>query len=140
MREEDVHAKAMVTESATGHAGLAMTLSRSFECCSQELQTWSESSEGIGRCDLSRMRRLLQCRLTWYGFRSVEVGPFRGLTEDTLFVDLLHACGVVLCRVEVDRQSGVISPSAGHALSRLLISLRGATANGSPMAASVCGR
>lgn len=114
----------MAIGSAISHAGLAVTPSRSFEHCNQELQTCFESSEGIGRCDLSRMRRLLQCRLAWYGFRSVEVGSFRGLTEDTLFVDLLHAGGVVLCRVEVDRQSGVFSPSAAHALNCLLISLR----------------
>ena len=110
--------------SAISHAGLAVTPSRSFEHCNQELQTCFESSEGIGRCDLSRMRRLLQCRLAWYGFRSVEVGSFRGLTEDTLFVDLLHAGGVVLCRVEVDRRVGRLESFGRSCVNRLLISLR----------------
>jgi len=62
--------------------------------------------------------------LAWYGLRSVEVGSFRLLTNDALLVDLLEARGVVVCSVEVDRQSGVIKTSACHTLSRLLASER----------------
>ena len=69
-------------------------------------------------------RHLLRCRLAWYGLRSVEVGSFRLLTDDAVLVDLLEARGVVLCRVEVDRQSGIIKASACHTLSCLLASER----------------
>jgi hypothetical protein len=88
------------------------------------LQTWSASGEELERCEASRLRHLLRCRLAWYGVRSVEVGSFHLLTNDALLVDLLEARGVILCRVEVDRQSGVIKTSACHTLSRLLASER----------------
>ena len=102
---------------ATGHAAKAAIFNR-------PLQDLTESGEELERCDASRLRHLLTCRLAWYGLRSVEVGSFRLLTNDTLLVDLLEAPGVVLCRVEVDRQSGVIKTSACHTLVRLLASER----------------
>jgi hypothetical protein len=126
--------KAMDTGFATGHAAPAVG---NFEDSRRGLQTWSKSREGFEQCDHLRMRRLLKCRLAWYGFRLIEVGSFRALTKDTLFVDLLQGSGAVLCRLEVDRQSRVITPSAGRALSRLLNSLPGPTANDSSMDASV---
>jgi hypothetical protein len=104
-------------------------LSGSFEGPRQGPQICSESREGLERCDESNMRRLLKCRLAWYGFHSVGVGSFRVLTNDTLFVDLLQDCGAVLCRVEVDRQSRVTNPSAGRALTRLLNSQPAPTVN-----------
>ena len=125
--------KSMDTGFATRHAAPAVILSGNFEDSRRGLQTWSESREGFDRCNHLRMRRLLKCRLAWYGFRSVEVGSFRALTKDTLFVDLLQGSGAVLCRLEVDRQSRVINPSAGRTLSRLLNSLP----NDSSMDASV---
>jgi hypothetical protein len=94
------------------------TLRRSFERYSKMQGTCSESDE-IDRGELSRTRWLLQCRLFWYGFQSVKIGTIRGLTEDTIMVDLLEACGVVVCQVEVDRESGAIRPWAARALSRL---------------------
>ena len=102
---------------ATDHAATAAIFNR-------RLQARTESGEELERCDASRLRHLLRCRLAWYGLRSVEVGSFRLLTNDALLVDLLEARGVVLCRVEVDRQSGVIKTSACHTLSRLLASER----------------
>jgi hypothetical protein len=116
--------KATDTGLVTGHPAPGMILSRHFEDCIQGLWTWFESREEFEECDHSRMRQLLKCRLAWYGFQSVGVGPFRALTKDTLFVDLLQAGGAVLCRVEVDRQSRIIDPLAGRALSQLLNSLR----------------
>ena len=86
---------------ATDHVATAAIFKR-------PLQARTESGEELERCDASRLRHLLGCRLAWYGLRSVEVGSFRLLTNDALLVDLLEARGVVLCRVEVDRQSGVI--------------------------------
>jgi hypothetical protein len=102
---------------ATDHAAAAAIFNRL-------LQARTESGEELERCDESRLRHLLACRLAWYGLRSVEVGSFRLLTNGELLVDLLEARGVVLCRVEVDRQSGVIKTSACHTLSGLLASER----------------
>ena len=102
---------------ATDHAATAAIFNR-------PLQARTESGEELECCDASRLRHLLGCRLAWYGLRSVEVGSFRLLTNDALLVDLLEARGVVVCSVEVDRQSGVIKTSACHTLSRLLASER----------------
>ena len=109
--------KATNAEFATVHAATAAIFNG-------QLQARTESGEELERCDASRVRHLLRCRLAWYGLRSVEVGSFRLLTDDALLVDLLEARGVVLCRVEVDRQSGIIKASACHTLSRLLASER----------------
>jgi hypothetical protein len=109
--------KATNAEFATHHAATAATFN-------PRLQARTESGEELERCDASRLRHLLRCRLAWYGLRSVEVGSFRLLTHNALLVDLLEARGVVLCRIEVDRQSGIIKESAGHTLSRLLASER----------------
>jgi hypothetical protein len=106
----------------TDHAATAAM----FNLCHEHspLHAWSESGEELKRCDASRLRHLLRCRLAWYGVRSVEVGSFRLLTNDALLFDLLDARGVILCRVEVDRRSGVIRASACHTLSCLLNSER----------------
>ena len=109
--------KATNTEFATVHAATAAIFNG-------QLQARTESGEELERCDASRVRHLLRCRLAWYGLRSVEVGSFRLLTDDAVLVDLLESRGVVLCRVEVDRQSGIIKASACHTLSRLLASER----------------
>ena len=112
--------KATNAEFATVHAAHAATAA----ILNGQLQARTESGEELERCDASRVRHLLRCRLAWYGLRSVEVGSFRLLTDDAVLVDLLEARGVVLCRVEVDRQSGIIKASACHTLSRLLASER----------------
>jgi hypothetical protein len=109
--------KATSAGFATDHAATATIFNR-------PLQARAESGEELERCDASRLRHLLGCRLAWYGLRSVEVGSFRLLTNDTLLVELLEARGVVLCRVEVDRRSGAIKTSACHTLSRLLATER----------------
>ena len=101
------------------------------------IDKWADMSfetNEISRCDLSKLKGLLQCRLNWYGLRSVKVGPLRELSQHTLLVDLLHACGVVLCRIEVDRRSGAIQRPANYALLRLHASLqRATTAHESPV-------
>src|SRR6476659_9113316 len=136
MREETPHMlKVMDTGFATDHVAPTTMLSGSFEETHQE--PWTEGRDGLERCDESKMRRLLKCRLAWYGFRSVGVGSFRVLSNDTLFVDLLQACGAVLCRVEVDHQSRVTNPSAGRALTRLLNSLPGPAGNDLPITRSM---
>lgn len=104
-------------EFATHRAATAAIFNR-------RLQARTERGEELERCDASRLRRLLRCRLAWYGLRSVEVGSFHWLSEDAVLVDLLEARGVVLCCVEVDRQSGMIAKSTGNTLSRLLASER----------------
>ncbi len=77
---------------------------------------------------------LLQCRLAWYGFRSVKVGQLRLLSERTLFVDLLQTCGTILCTVEIDPRSGAIRRPQGLALVRLLASLGQAELEARPLA------
>jgi hypothetical protein len=105
------------TDHAATHAATAAIFNR-------PLQARTESGQDLECCDASRLRHLLERRLAWYGLQSVEIGSFRLLTNDVLLVDLLEARGAVLCRVEVDRQSGVIKTSACHTLSRLLTSDR----------------
>ena len=116
--------KATNAEFAAGNSATAMFNHYYPERFRRRPQAWSESAEEFERCHPSRLRRLLRCRLDWYGLRSVEVGSFRFLTKDTLLVDLLQARGGILCRVEVDRWSGVIKTSACQRLSRLLTSER----------------
>ena len=77
------------------------------------------SGELTGR-DLAEIVKLLKRKLAWWGFRSVEVGPFIRVGHHAISIDLLLAGGRVLCRVEVDRHSGMVDPSACRALNRLL--------------------
>ena len=72
------------------------------------------------RCEYSTTKRLLQCRLAWYGFRSVSLGSFRDLSERTTSVDLFRNDGSFLGQVEVDRQSGRVDVSSARALTQLL--------------------
>jgi hypothetical protein len=67
--------------------------------------------------------RLLQSRLDWYGFRSVKAGQLRQLGEHTFLVDLHNASGTFLCRIEIDRESGALRPSAKPVLVRLLVAM-----------------
>jgi hypothetical protein len=108
---------------------LAAALMRRFKRRGNRADIGLESNEEISQCDFSQSRGLwlLKCRLAWYGFRSVKVGQLRELSEDTLLLDLLQACGTLLCRLEIDRQSGAIRRPGGNALVRLLISLEHAT-------------
>jgi hypothetical protein len=84
-----------------------------------------KSRQEISSCGVSELPALwlLQCRLAWYGFRSVKVGQLRQLSEHTLFVDLLQTCGTILCTVEIDPRSGAIRRPQGHTLVRLVASL-----------------
>jgi hypothetical protein len=54
--------------------------------------------------DLAEIVGLLECKLAWYGFRSVKVGPFIRVNDNTVSIDLLNR-GDVLCRIELDRRS-----------------------------------
>jgi hypothetical protein len=109
----------------TGHAATAAMID--FDAERSRLPVWSKNAEDLGLCDSSRLRRLLKCRLAWYGLRSVEVGSLRLLTNDVFLVDLVQARGAVYCSVEVDRWSGLIRTSTCEPLSRLLTSRRQAT-------------
>jgi hypothetical protein len=117
----EVHDILRATDSGSlpGHDQLASTLNRNARGHNQSLQTWSESRK-VTHYDLGRLRRLLECRLAWYGLQSVEVGSIRELTEDTVFVDLHDESGVLLCRVEVDCESGAIRTLARRALNTIL--------------------
>jgi hypothetical protein len=123
--------------SKTYRGTLAAAVMRQFKRRGKRTDIGLESDEEISQCDFSPSRGLwlLQCRLAWYGFRSVKMGQLREFSEDTFLLDLLQTCGTFLCRVEIDRQSGAIRRPAGHALVRLLASLEQATTgHGSLMA------
>jgi hypothetical protein len=121
--------KTINTKSAAGRAP-EVRLKQERESLWRRLQTCTESKQMFDMCDYSRVHRLLKCRLAWYGLRSVEVGSFRLLTQNTFLVDLFQAGGTAL-RVEVDRRSGAIKPSAAQPLSRLLTWLPQQSANDS---------
>jgi len=61
---------------------------------------------------LAEMVNLLECKLAWYGFRSVEIGPFVKVNRHTISIDLSQG-GAFLGRIEVDRESGAITAPAG---------------------------
>jgi hypothetical protein len=86
----------------------------------QGLAGSSEKREELTGRDLAEIVKRLECKLAWWGFRSVELGPSITVSRHTISIDLRRAGGRILCRVEVDRQSGMVHPSAGRALSRLL--------------------
>jgi hypothetical protein len=57
------------------------------------------SQEQTGR-DLAEVVRLLKCKLAWYGFRSVRVGPFIRIKGRKVLIDFLGR-GEVLCPIEL---------------------------------------
>jgi hypothetical protein len=72
------------------------------------------------RHECSRTRKLLQCRLAWYGLQAISLGSLRDVSERTASVDLFRNDGIFLGRVEVDRESGRVDGSAGRTLTHLL--------------------
>lgn len=67
--------------------------------------------------DLAEVVRLLKCKLAWYGFRSVRVGPFIRMRGRKVLIDLLDR-GEVLCCLELDADSVV--PDPGHVIQKVL--------------------
>src|SRR6476660_5283087 len=108
-----------MAKTIQGHRSTLKEFTRADLSSSLETRQGSRSAN-LGQCECSRMRSLLQCRLAWYGFRSISVGSLRDFTENTVLVDLLGAGGRALGPIEVDRQSGIVDPSARRALRRLL--------------------
>jgi hypothetical protein len=121
---------------AFGRGTLEAMHKRRFEGRGEGSTVRRRSREEISSCSFSQLPalRLLQCRLAWYGFRSVKVGQLRRLSERTLFVDLLQTCGTILCTVEIDPRSGAIRRPQGLALVRLLASLGQAELEARPLA------
>ena len=76
--------------------------------------------DGTNQGQCSRTRWLLQCRLAWYGLRAIGVGDLRDFGVGTFSVDLVRPDGSVIDRLEVDREFGMITRSAGVALSHHL--------------------
>ena len=108
------------TAGKYGGTSVAGRLSRlSHRKRKQGLGGNSEKREELTGQDLAEIVKLLECKLAWWGFRSVEIGPFVKVSPHTISIDLLRSGGRVLCCVEFDRQSGMVHPSAGRALSRL---------------------
>jgi hypothetical protein len=71
-------------------------------------------------CQCLRARRLLQCRLAWYGLRAMGVGDLRDFGASTVSVDLVRPDGSFVDRLEVDREFGIVTRSAGLALNHHL--------------------
>ena len=109
----------------SGHGTLASVHKPRFEERGERSPIRRKSRQEISSCSVSELPALwlLQCRLAWYGFRSVKVGQLRQLSERALFVDLLRTCGTILCTVEIDPRSGAIRRPQGRALVRLVASL-----------------
>ena len=80
-------------------------LSRPLTCSSQWPRRNSEMRQELTAGDLAEIVELLECKLAWFGFRSVKVGPFIRVKDNTVSIDLLDR-GDVLCRIELDRRSG----------------------------------
>jgi hypothetical protein len=74
--------------------------------------------------DLADIVRLIERKLTWYGFTSVKVGPFIQIRGGNLFIDLLER-GEVLCRLELDPAMQTSTCSKAHGFVTLMNSLRG---------------
>jgi hypothetical protein len=60
---------------------------------------------GLG---LGRIIEGLKRRLTWYGLRSIELGPFVKIKDDTISIDLFVR-DLMVGRVEVDQHSGAVT-------------------------------
>jgi hypothetical protein len=59
----------------------------------------------------SRLKRLLQRRLVWYGFRGVSIGPIRDCGDESVLVDLRDEDGRLLCWVQINPFTGELRPA-----------------------------
>jgi hypothetical protein len=59
-----------------------------------------ERREHLTGRDLAEIVQLLECKLAWFGFRSVKLGPFIRVKDNTVSIDLLDG-GEMLCRIEL---------------------------------------
>jgi hypothetical protein len=92
-------------ERRVGSDGVSKSKSRPpDQLCTYRGSVWRE---GLTGRDLAEIVDLLKRKLSWYGFRSIALGPVIKVQEQTISVDLMDS-GVVVGRVEVDRRSGVI--------------------------------
>jgi hypothetical protein len=82
-----------------------------------------ERRPGLTGKDLAEIVKLLERKLAWFGLRSVKVGPFVRVKDNTVSVDLID-CGGLLYRIELEGWSRSIKPSSGDALCRLMTTLR----------------
>jgi len=74
-------------------------------------------SKALTGHDLAEVVRLLKCKLAWYGFQYVSVGPFITMKGQKVLIDLLDR-DEVLCRIELDAESGI--PDPGHVIQTAL--------------------
>ena len=89
----------------------------------RSLRSHVEKGQELTGRDLAEIVKLLECKLAWYGFRSVKVGPFIRIQDRKVLIDLLDR-GEVLCSLELDLQSGAPASSDGRPLAPLMNSLR----------------
>jgi hypothetical protein len=92
-----------------GAVSAAETNSRSFDQ-GPELQSCNSADrhQVLTGLDLVKIIEGLKRRFAWYGFRSIELGPFVRIKDDTISIDLFIR-GNMLGRVEVDQHSGVVT-------------------------------
>ena len=62
----------------------------------------------------SRLKRMLQRRLAWYGFQKIGIGPIRDCGDETVLVDLRGEDGKLLCWVQVNPFTGELHPVAAR--------------------------
>jgi len=96
----------------TAAGGLSQLLDRDRK---RRLGGVPEKGEQLTGRGLAEIVNLLECKLAWYGFRSVEIGPFVKVNQHTISVDLSQR-GALLCRIEVDRKSGAVTRTGGRVL------------------------
>ncbi len=98
-------------------------LSRLLTCGWQWPTRNSQRRQELTGRDVAEIVELLERKLAWFGFRSVKVGPFVRVKDNTVSIDLLDR-GEVLCRIQLDRRSGAIRPSSSDGLRPLMTCLR----------------
>jgi hypothetical protein len=89
---------------------------RRLRDCERRLGGVPKKEKRLTGRSLAEIVNLLECKLAWYGFRAVEIGPFVKVNRHTISIDLSQR-GAFLGRIEVDRESGAVTAPAGLPLS-----------------------
>jgi hypothetical protein len=81
-----------------------------------------ERTPGLTGKDLAEIVELLERKLAWFGLKSVRVGPFVRVKDDTVSIALIDQGGLSYS-IELEGRSRRIKPSSGDALRLLMTSL-----------------
>jgi|RhiMethySRZTD1v2_1073278.scaffolds.fasta_scaffold496146_2 hypothetical protein len=86
----------------------AERMSRTFDHRLELSDNSPDQDQVLTGLGLARIIEGLKRRLTWYGLRSIELGQFVKIKDDTISIDLLVR-DLMVGRVEVDQHSGAIT-------------------------------